>query len=242
MLLLRYRAFGTVFLALAVLVMVSCVSEKGKHKVPGNYKMEKLLFSDDFSDGIQNWVPEVQEKPESFVKVEDGKMIADVQGGATIWFKHKLEGNILIEYERTVVMAGGPNDRLSDMNMFWMANDPENSNLFTRNGVFARYHPLLLYYAGIGGNGNTTTRFRKYDGTGQRILHAGYSDEEHLLKPNITYLVQIAVYNDSTSLYLDGEKYFSFTDKKPLKSGYFGFRLVKSHQEMDNIKVYRLKE
>lgn len=229
-------------LSFAALFLLACGSEKGKHRVPDGFKTEKLLFSDDFSDGIEDWVPEVQDKPGSYVTIEDGKLIADVQGGATIWFKHKLKGNILIEYERKVVIADGPNDRLSDMNMFWMANDPENSNLFTRDGVFARYHPLLLYYAGIGGNGNTTTRFRKYDGTGQRILHAGYSDEEHLLKPNKTYLVQIVVHTNSTSLYLDGENYFSFTDKNPLKSGYFGFRLVKSHQAMDNFKVYRLKE
>ncbi|MFB6343278.1 DUF6250 domain-containing protein [Saccharicrinis sp. FJH62] len=241
MLNLKTNHFFSVIL-LTGIVFVSCGSKKENSGGPDQYKKGRLLYADDFSDGLKQWVPEVENKPGSYVKVEDGKMIADVQGGATIWFRHELQGNILIEFTRAVIINGGPNDRLSDMNMFWMATDPNNDTLFTRNGVFARYHPLLLYYAGIGGNTNSTTRFRKYDGTGNRILYTDYSDEAHLLKPNKTYKIQIVVYNGTTKLFQDGEMYFSFADDDPLTEGYFGFRLVKSHQTMDDFKVYRLKE
>lgn len=70
-------------------------------------------------------------------------------------------------------MNGGKNDRISDLNQFWMANDPNNYNLFTRNGVFEAYDSLQLYYVGMGGNSNTTTQLRKYRGNGQRVLLQG---------------------------------------------------------------------
>ena len=33
-----------------------------------------------------------------------------------------------------------------------------------RSGAFAEYNDLLTYYVGLGGNRNTTTRFRRYIG------------------------------------------------------------------------------
>jgi hypothetical protein len=138
-------------------------------------------------------------------------------------------------------MNNGKNDRLSDLNQFWMATDPRQENVFTRTGIFSQYHSLRLYYAGIGGNTNSTTRFRKYQGTGERTLIFDFQDKQHLLQPNKNYLIQIVVYEGTTKVFVDGEEYFSFTDDEPLTEGYFGFRTVKSHQEMDNFKVYKLK-
>lgn len=204
-------------------------------------KQGDLFYQDTFDNGLENWVVETEVSPASRVAIEDGKLVIDVDGGVTVWLNKKLSGDILIEYKRMVIMNNGPNDRLSDLNQFWMATDPQNDNLFTRHGVFASYHPLSLYYAGIGGNYNSTTRFRKYDGTGERILLQEKNDEEHLLEPNHTYLIQILVKNGRTALFVDGEAYFSYIDPKPLTEGYFGFRTVKSHQEMDDLKIYQLK-
>ncbi len=113
--------------------------------------------------------------------------------------------------------------------------------MFTRSGTFSEYDSLQLYYAGIGGNTNTTTRFRKYQGNGERTLLFDLQDKEHLLQPNKNYLIQIVVYNGTTKVFVDGEQYFSYTDDEPLTEGYFGFRTVKSHQEIEDLKVYRLK-
>jgi hypothetical protein len=113
--------------------------------------------------------------------------------------------------------------------------------LFVRSGIFSEYDSLRLYYAGIGGNTNSTTRFRKYQGNGERTLLFDLQDEQHLLQSNKTYFIQLVVYNGTTKLFVDGEQYFSFTDNDPLTEGYFGFRTVKSHQEVDDFKVYMLK-
>ncbi|AFN73323.1 hypothetical protein MROS_0079 [Melioribacter roseus P3M-2] len=205
------------------------------------YKIGELLYRDDFENGLDNWIVETKKSPFSKVEIQDGKLIIDVEHGATVWFNKKLEGNLLIEYKRKVIDNGGYNDRLSDLNQFWMATDPRNDNLFTRDGAFSSYDSLSLYYAGIGGNSNTTTRFRKYRGNGERALIFDYKDEKHLLRPNKTYFIQIIVYNGTTSLYVDGELYFTYKDNDPLTEGYFGFRTVKSHQEIDDFKIYRLK-
>jgi hypothetical protein len=205
------------------------------------YQKYKLLYQDNFDQGMKNWVVETPDSPYSKVGTENGKLVIDVDHGATVWFNKKLSGNILIEYHRKVIMNNGHNDRLSDLNQFWMATDPRQENVFTRSGTFSEYDSLRLYYAGMGGNSNSTTRFRKYPGNGERTLLFDFQDKQHLLQPNKTYLIQLVVYNATTQVFVDGEQYFSFTDDEPLTEGYFGFRTVKSHQEMDDCKVYKLK-
>ena len=205
------------------------------------YTKDQLLYQDNFDQDVKNWVVETPDSPCSNVETKNGKLIIDVDHGATVWFNKKLSGNILIEYHRKVIINSGHNDRLSDLNQFWMASDPRQENMFTRSGTFSEYDSLRLYYAGIGGNTNSTTRFRKYQGNGERTLLFDLQDEYHLLQPNKTYLIQLIVYNGTTKVYVDGEQYFSFTDDVPLTEGYFGFRTVESHQEINDFKVFRLK-
>ncbi len=219
----------------------STAQDREKQACIEQYQKGHLLYRDNFDQGLRNWVVETPDSPNSSVTTENERLIIDVDHGATVWLNKKLSGNVLIEYHREVIMNNGHNDRLSDLNMFWMATDPDNTNLFTRNGTFAEYHPLNLYYAGIGGNYNSTTRFRKYDGTGERELLQEKNDESHLLKPNHNYLIQIVVSDGTTKVFVDGEEYFSYTDHQALAEGYFGVRTVKSHQVIDDVKIYQLK-
>ncbi|WNH10713.1 DUF6250 domain-containing protein [Thalassobellus suaedae] len=205
------------------------------------YQKDTLLFEDDFDKSLTEWKIETDTLRNTKIDIIDEKLIIDVDCGATIWLNKKLSGNLLIEYKRKVLMEDGANDRLSDLNQFWMAHDPENSNLFTRNGTFSQYHNLKLYYFGIGGNSNTTTRCRKYLGNGERYLIEDLREKKYLLEPNKTYVIQTVVYNGVTKVFVDNQEYFSFLDKEPLESGYFGFRTTESRQEIDDLKIYRLK-
>jgi len=205
------------------------------------YKKGKLLYKDNFDSGLKNWISESRPTPNSKIAVKDRQLVIDVEGGATVWFNKKLLGNILIEYKRKVIIDKGTNDRLSDLNQFWMANDPKNKNLFTRTGVFSDYDSLQLYYVGFGGNSNTTTRFRKYTGTGERVLYSDLTDKAHLLEPNKEYLLTITVYKGTTKFFVNKKELFSFEDPEPLKQGYFGFRTTQSRQCVDDFKVYELK-
>jgi rhamnogalacturonan endolyase len=205
-----------------------------------SFTRHKLLFTDDFNNPLDTniWVPEIAPLPDSKVYTHNGKLVMDTKGGVTVWLNKPLSGNIIIEFDRKVIVANGKNDRLSDLNMFWMAADPHNPDLFTRNGVLEKYDSLQLYYVGIGGNNNSTTRFRKYKGDGTRTLLQEYKDTEHLLKPNQTYHIKIVVKDGSTSLWIDGVCYFIYDDPSPLREGYFGFRSTWSHQEISGFRCF----
>jgi rhamnogalacturonan endolyase len=212
--------------------------------VSSQQKIEKrkLLYSDAFKKDLKNWIVEADERQgKAEVKVENGKLFIEAIGGVTIWFNKILSSNYMIEFKRKVVIDGGKYDRLSDLNMFWAATDPRNKNLFTRNGVLETYDSLQLYYVGMGGNTNKTTRFRKYQGNGERTLLKEYLDPQHLLQANKEYLVQIVVNNGTTEVFVDGEKFFTYADDDPLSKGYFGIRTTKSHQEVKAFKVYKIK-
>jgi rhamnogalacturonan endolyase len=224
---------------LAIVIALAAFSVQASAACTSWGKPGQLLYADEFGGKLDRWVPEYRAAPGSSIGIQGGQLAIDVAGDATLWFKPKLTGNVLISYDRTVVMDGGPNDRLSDLNQFWMATDPSNANLFTRDGTFKQYDALLMYYAGIGGNTNTTTRLRKYAG-GERVLLADLGDSQHLLAPNRRYAVQVAVFEGCTRVLVDGKEYFSYFDPSPLREGWFGFRTTHSRQLIDNFTVHRL--
>ncbi|MDR7270703.1 rhamnogalacturonan endolyase [Pelomonas saccharophila] len=202
----------------------------------------RLIFSDDFEQApdSKTWVAEIEAKPGSTVNAGNGRLVLDTAGGVTVWLNRRLSGNLLIEYCRRIVMQGGANDRLSDLNQFWMATAPGGGSPLGRNGVFESYDGLSLYYFGIGGNGNTSTRLRKYEG-GQRTLLQERLDTDHLLKPNHDYLVQTLVKGGRSAVYVDGQLFFEHRDASPLKQGWFGLRSTWSRQEVSAVRIYALE-
>jgi rhamnogalacturonan endolyase len=202
----------------------------------------KLIFSDDFTTSFDSnlWIAEIAPQPNSSVYLKDGQLVLDTKGGVTIWLNKKLSGNIRIEYTRKVLVDSGRNDLLSDLNTYWMATDPKNNHLFTRNGVLEKYDSLQMYYVGMGGYTNKTTRFRKYQGNGERTLLKEYNDPAHLLQANRSYTITIEVKGSTVSYSVNGEIYFEYYDPSVLKQGYFGFRSTKSRQAIDQIKIYQL--
>lgn len=227
---LKRSLYTTAFLV--ALLFTGCVENSSDKK--------ELIYEDDFSSDLSNWIIETGESEEAKVTIENEKLVIDVDRGATVWLDKKLSGNIQIEYDRKVVMEGGKNDRLSDLNQFWMANDPKRNDLFTRQGVFNEYDSLNLYYFGVGGNRNTTTRFRKYMANGERILIHDLREEKHMLQPNKTYQVKTIFRDGVTRVYIDGEELFLFEDDEPYTEGYFGIRTTESRQEIDNLKIYSI--
>jgi hypothetical protein len=199
-----------------------------------------LLYQDDFSGQLKGYVAEYAHKSGNVIENRDGRLLMDVDSGATVWLDKPLAGNYSITYTRRVVVDGGKHDRLSDFNHFWMARDPSNANLFTRSGKFEEYDNLDMYYVGFGGNTNSTTRLRRY-GNGKRVVLAEHLDAAHLLEPNRDYAIEIAVYNGCTRMLVDGQEYFSYRDPQPFTSGYFGFRTTWSRQTIDDLKIYELK-
>ena len=206
------------------------------------FKKGKILFADDFENNIEKWFAELEIPEKSKVSIVNHQLDLEAKRGATIWFKEKLSGNYMITYDEWIVDQGGENDRVSDMNVFWMATDPEGG-FFHKDGKFPSYDLLHLYYAGIGGNENKTTRFRKYTGVlGDKAVIKEYTDSNHLIKGNKLYQIKIVVKDGRSQLYVNNELYFDYNDVNPYTEGYFGFRTTRSHQRFDNFKVYEIKK
>lgn len=188
----------------------------------------------------------VEQMPGGTVTTEAGALVITDVGGSTIWLREKLTAPVVISYEATVVVQGGPHDRLSDLNCFWMANDPRAPGTppfaptLARTGKFSDYDSLHLYYVGYGGNTNSTTRFRRYDATPARPLLPEHdlSDKKFLLNPNRAYRIELTALPDGTVQFRrDGELIFDYRDPSPLRSGWFALRTVKSHLVIRDLRI-----
>ena len=168
--------------------------------------------------------------------------------GLTLWRKEKMNGRVTIEYDACIVVEK-EGDRLSDLNCFWMASDPTcPDNIWKRekwrNGIFLNCYSLQLYYMGYGGNYNSTTRFRRYDGNEAGItdpkarpaIWKEYTDADHLLKANHWYHIKITNEDNRISYYIDGKRLVDFRDAEPLTEGWFGFRTTLSRTRITNFR------
>lgn len=212
-----------------------------KGATPTTAHNAKLVFSEDFSKDHRNWVAEFEAPITSTIRIWEEKLALSTSAGATVWFKEKLSGNIMITYNVIVCDSGTQNGRVSDMNAFWMAANPAGEVLFRQNGKFSSYDRLNLYYAGVGGHDNTRTRFRKYKGNKEKPVLKEYTDKEHLLEGNREYCVKIIVNKGLVQYFLNDVLYWELQDDTPYTEGYFGFRTTRSHQLFDNFKVYRIQ-
>lgn len=165
--------------------------------------------------------------------------------GLSVWRKEKMSGRTVIEYDAQVVTEG-PDDRLSDLNCFWMASDPNApdpwKNLSKRGGKFLNSYTLQLYYLGYGGNHNSTTRFRRYNGDERGVddpayrpaIIKEYTDADHLLKEGKWYHIKITHDGLRTQYFIDGERIVDFRDPAPLTEGWFAFRTTLSRTRLTN--------
>ncbi len=187
----------------------------------------------------------VEQMPGGSVTTKDGALVIEDAGGCTVWLRQKLTAPVEISYEATVIVAGGPRDRLSDLNCFWMASDPRSPDAppfappHARTGKFSDYDSLFTYYVGYGGNTNSTTRFRRYDGTPARPLLPEHdlNAKKFLLEPNRPYRIRLVARDGIAEFWRDGEKIFTFRDSAPLTSGWFAIRTVKSHLVIRDLRV-----
>lgn len=235
------------------LLLISCTHSLQSQDLPQGITIDKILYRDDFNSGLEKWV--VEQTPDGKVSnagINEKVGYLEIDGGGTtVWFKDILNGPVLIEYYAILISEGGPNDNCRDLNCFWMARHPRapfdlftgwRSNSLSRAGVFSSYNELRTYYAGIGGHKNTTTRFRRYTGHGEKPLLPEHDIPEckFSLEPNRFYKIQIMAFDHHIRVWADEEMLFDFYDPAPYTSGWFGFRTVSNHMKVDNFTVYRL--
>lgn len=228
--------------ALAPALVAACVRPSAAQ--PEKDRRTTLLHAEDFATGLENWVTELEAG--GHVGARDGTLDMDVPAGATAWFRHELSGPVMIEYEIVAVSAGGTNDFVSDLNCFWMASDLRRQNGFfnpPRSGKFADYNALKTYYVGMGGNRNSTTRFRRYIGDDEKRPLLPENDLQtppYLLRPNQWQTVRLIADGGTVQYFRDGNKFFDYRDGEPYTRGYFGIRTTKNHLRARRLRIYRL--
>lgn len=212
--------------------------------VPSPPQLAEVIASDDFANGLSQWAIEVAEP--GTVRAVDGVLDIDVPAGATLWFRPKLSGRIAIEFDATAVAEGGPNDRVSDLNVFWMArNKAGEAAPFAqpRSGKFEDYNTLLTYYVGLGGNSNTTTRFRRYIGdpvTRPLLAEHDLANREALLTPGHRQTILLVADGSRIEFWRDGLRLLRYDDPESYRYGWFAVRTVRSHLRIERLRVHRL--
>ena len=196
-----------------------------------------------------SWVIE-KVSDQTIVEIKDSVLEVTATNGITLWLDQEIESPAKIEFEAKVIHHNGKFDRVSDLNCFWMANDPQHPNDFFarstwRHGTFGNYYSLSQYYVGYGGNNNSTTRFRKYDGNFDAFAKEKirpkviqeFTDAENLITPNHWYKIQITTIDNLVKYQIDDRLLIEFNDENPYTKGYFGLRTVKNHIQYKNVKV-----
>ena len=204
--------------------------------------LARAQYRDSFTGPLTQWSVELEKGGR--VEAHDGVLSVDVPGGCTVWFRPELAAPVTIEYEARMVQAGGANDRVSDLNAFWMATDSRSADFFSvhRSGKFSDYNQLRTYYVGQGGNSNTTTRFRRYIGDAvERPLMPEHDlkSPDVLLKPNVWQSIKLVAAGEHVQYWRDGRLIFDVHDSAPYTHGHFGFRTTQSHVELRNFQISR---
>jgi len=204
--------------------------------------VSRQLHADDFRHGLDQWLIEL-EGGRGWIQAADGVMTFDVPGGATAWFQRELIAPIEVRFTATAISAGGAHDRVSDLNCFWMADDPRSPGDLParpRSGAFADYDTLRTYYVGLGGNSNTSSRFRRYAGNGQRPLLPQHdlSGPNDLIVANRPYRIRLIADGSRIEYWRDERRMFALNDTAPYRRGWFGLRTTWNHMTVRDFSVW----
>jgi hypothetical protein len=208
-------------------------------------RLGALLYQDDFRSGLDQWHIETQRPGK--ITAANGVLDIDVPAGATLWFEPELGSPVAIVFEATAVSAGGPNDRVSDLNCFWMARNRDGATpvyAHHRSGEFEQYNDLRTYYVGLGGNNNTTTRFRRYIGDANLrplLPEHDLSTPDVLLQANRKQTIMLVANSRRIEYWRDGRRLLAYDDHEPYEHGWFALRTVQSHLRIERLRVYTIR-
>lgn len=136
-------------------------------------------------------------------------------------------------------------------------------------GSYHKMHAYYASTGGGGAEGNHTTRFRRYprqDLQGNDVQHIALNgrddNPDYLITPGKWHTVQLVAYNGLAQYIVDGKVVYEIKegdqidiqkggdpieqseytfDKFPVHNeGYFGLRLVRTHHQYKDLKIYRL--
>lgn len=216
-------------------------------------RKDVILAQDEFESqaSLDSWFLEADTSAgQALLSVREGELHLQAPKGATLWYDRRFQGNLFFEFESCIVEDSCAYDRLSDMNCFWMAVDPQHpfdlkAGTDSRAGVFVNYYRMNMYYLGYGGNRNTTTRFRRYEASEEAVtdvqarpaILTEYTDAAHLLQANRWYSNRIEVCDGRVLYWIDGRLLVDYSDAQPYDEGWFAFRTTQAHSAYRHFRV-----
>ncbi|MDR7297933.1 hypothetical protein J2X16_003282 [Pelomonas aquatica] len=223
-------------------------------------KLEPVA-ADDFRAGLARWRLEAEDD-RAVVTAANGVLDIATPAGLSLWWRERLSGDYAIRFTAVALPApasAGPHaGRISDLNMFWNAQEADGSEPYPRSGGFAGYDTLPAYYVGFGANANTTTRLRHYDGSQRRLL-TGFADGAiaepgeipmtpqtrlHLGKPlSVEIVSRQPTANDPVHLRwrADSNELFTRADANPRLQGHFALRTTASRLQIRDFQILQCR-
>lgn len=212
---------------------------------------EKILFFEDFSQGMNNWWVEGGDK----VWIQHGRLYMRAVGSkslksnvCTVWCKSVFPGDIQIEFDAHVISSP---KNVNNINFFLSYSDPSGVPLYeTRQqrstGEYLLYHQLKGYIftflndvKGKGGrysDGSSKARFRMRRCPGFHLIKENF---EYNCKQGVTYHIKITKKRNRLTYEIDGKVYLAGYDNKPLTGGLIGLRTYSTFLWWDNIEVQK---
>ena len=199
----------------------------------------EIVCSTTASAQSTHWLIEA-ESPQTRILLRADTLDITSPQGLSLWWDQPVAAPCTITYRACVVMEGGPYDRLSDLNCFWMASEPAEHALSPlrgidqRRGRFPESYRLQCYYLGYGGNHNTTTRFRRYNAV---MLAVAYPSHR---PPNLQeYRIEVTPEGSAARVRysIDSTLLVDYLDPHPLLRGWFAFRTTWSHTRLTAFRI-----
>jgi hypothetical protein len=236
------------FLFLAACVLFSGLAHGKTSKIKtladklSGYKLE-LQYKNNFSSS-KDWAIEKLGDCQAIFKGNRLELYSPVV--ITVWLKKRLFAPIMIEYYVEMIDKGGKYDNLTDLNLFFMSEDPNNPTDFfasadrRKNARLKDYSYLNMYYVGYAANKNTTTRLRRLRANDKRPLLPGHDLRGYKNKPNQKVKVNVLLIGNNFVFCVDDKVIYDWQDPKPQPSGWFAFRTFNSHMYIYDLKIYKI--
>ena len=250
---MRYCAVALALAPLAALGLAAALSEEGT--APVRQAEGKLLFSDDFSKGMDNWWVEGGIK----TWVQDGRMHMDAEpGGArteqrtgyvcTAWCKQPFSGDVNVELDAHVLRS---DTDVNNINMFLHYTDPSGKPLYeTResraDAAYNKYHELNGYIftflhepeADATAKNVDRARVRIRRCPGFKLLKETYT---YHCRQKQTYHIELVKRGGKLTIIVDGNELLSAEDPEPLAGGQFGLRTFRTYLWWDNVRITEVR-
>jgi Domain of unknown function (DUF6250) len=211
----------TIFFVASMVCVSGCQPKKARRyhtDTQAKLKSGKLIFSEDFSGGLDKWNVEGENW-----RIVDGQLFSGDKSNnnAGIWIKKAvLPENYRIEFKAKSV-KGNNKVFQGDMKCEFGGVEPAH---------------ISGYVMILGGWQNTlNTLCRLEEHTGRLVI-----DQSRKVKEGQTYLIQLVKSAGELQWYLDKKLFLTTTDKEPLTGPNFGFNNWNSRFYIDDVKIFAL--